>query len=957
MLNLNSRLLLRRITLSCIAIAITVPVTTYSGTYAATATAPKNSMEAVFELPPDREQTPETIGMCLKLLEDGNKLYQRKEFEKAVSKFQEAYGLSREIKYTDGEGMALTAMCNFYQDKNQATRAKELGENAIEVLTNSADKKALAQARVALARVYLALDNTVMAMEQLGLALTGFTDFSAADGEEISKVLLLAADMAIRTGHPREAVQFFEGAAGYAGQAGKTRDQVAIEVRIANMLLGLGYLTAGLEEANKALLAARNAQKPSPAELVCALNAVANAEYCLCEFAQARKRYEELLSIKVPEQTPLERAIYLEGYGFALLGTGDIELAKAQFDKAFPILKAQGNVLQRAQILNAMGMIATYQGDTVTATALLKQALEAAGLVTPKNAKLSIMVSQNLAAAQARGGENRNAKMQLTQTFAATNNKRFHDMVLEARTYAAYSDVCLNLKEYTEAEQAIQKGLELAQQINDDASLWRLYTNLAQVQMATQQVPNESLQSALSFFRSPQAGDFASPAQLSYPSRREEKGYELVSLLVSNGMIEQALLAAEQLKEEAFINEWHRRGGEVRVSDRDIYNDMVTRRAHLHAAENAATPSTMINDWKNWVMRFQHIAQENPSLAKLIAPVPIQLADVLKTVQSNRAAVIDYLVGSKSTIMFTLDTNRRLTAYKLNVGKDELEKQVASLLTASGKSDENARATEHRILSILYNELLPEEARKVLPANPDQTVVVIPDSVLFNLPFAALMSPTGKYFVETHTLTMAPSLNVLMDSPHHSADMSVVVSAPKPADANESSQITSVFEPAQVTTLAGKDSEIGKLQESAKSSSIIHVATAWPIPQNNPLHSVLPFPSQDAAGKVTANSLFDLNLPSDLAVLSASSVNAKDYRGNGVQVFARGLNYAGVRNVLMSLWVAPDPQRTSELVEFYRSHNKGLSQAQSLRKAQLLALSKDPSPRSWAAFQLLGPGF
>jgi CHAT domain-containing protein len=103
--------------------------------------------------------------------------------------------------------------------------------------------------------------------------------------------------------------------------------------------------------------------------------------------------------------------------------------------------------------------------------------------------------------------------------------------------------------------------------------------------------------------------------------------------------------------------------------------------------------------------------------------------------------------------------------------------------------------------------------------------------------------------------------------------------------------------------------------------------------------------------------LFELNLPSDLAVLSASSVNAKDYRGTGVQVFTRGLNYAGVRNVLMSLWVAPDPQRTSQLVDFYRSHNKGLSQAASLRKAQMLALSKDPSPRSWAAFQLLGPGF
>jgi CHAT domain-containing protein len=182
--------------------------------------------------------------------------------------------------------------------------------------------------------------------------------------------------------------------------------------------------------------------------------------------------------------------------------------------------------------------------------------------------------------------------------------------------------------------------------------------------------------------------------------------------------------------------------------------------------------------------------------------------------------------------------------------------------------------------------------------------------------------------------------------------------ADKNGDDSESGQIASVFDPAQVTKLSGKDAEINALQEQAKSNSIIHLAAEMKIPQNNPLASVVPLASQEAGNlPVTANSLFDLTLPNDLAVLSGTSVNAKDYRGNGVQVFCRGLNYAGVRNVLMSLWVAPDTARTSELVEFYRSRQQGLSQAQSLRKAQLLALSKDPSPRAWAAFQLLGPGF
>jgi CHAT domain-containing protein len=74
-------------------------------------------------------------------------------------------------------------------------------------------------------------------------------------------------------------------------------------------------------------------------------------------------------------------------------------------------------------------------------------------------------------------------------------------------------------------------------------------------------------------------------------------------------------------------------------------------------------------------------------------------------------------------------------------------------------------------------------------------------------------------------------------------------------------------------------------------------------------------------------------------------------------VFGRGLNYAGVRNILLSLWVAPDPERTDELMDFYKHKRAGLNQAQSLRKAELVALTKDPSPHAWAAFQLLGPGY
>jgi CHAT domain-containing protein/tetratricopeptide (TPR) repeat protein len=956
MLYQNSRALTARFAVFSLALSMLVTGTTFSGALAADNITDKNAMGQVFVLPPDREQTAENLALVNNYLEKGRAAMAKQEFDKAISNFQEAYGLAREIKHGEGEGEALTEMCLFYAGKGQLPRAKELGENAIEVLADTSNKKALGEARTALARVYLLQDNTYMAIRQLEAALQEFNDLGATDGDAASKVLLLAGDLGVRTGHVREALQFYEAAAGFSGQAGKSKTQVAVQLQVIAVLMMSGFYTGALEEASKAVSTAR--QSKNPDELVAALAAQANAQYCLCEFSDARKTYEELLPIKVPQQSIGSRAKLVQGYAFTLAATGDIDQAKQELEKVLPYVRRDGKADNRASVENALGVIDALQGNNQVAIGKLKSALDTTAMVTPKADHLQCIITQNIGSTMARAGQNRNAKVQYSNAVLLSHNKRFQDDIEEGRSLTGLAEVCLNLKEYPEAEQAARKGISISEKINDDAALWRLYTTLAQVQQANQLSATESLTSAVSYFRSPQAGDFATPSQITYPTRREDKGRELVSLLVSAGMIEQALLTAEQLKEEAFINEWHRRGGEVRAADRDIYDDMVTNRAHLHAAEEAGShPSNLMKDWRDWLGRFQHIAAENPGLARLITPVPINLQDVMKTVVSNKATVIDYLVGLQSTTAFIIEPNKKLSAISLPVGKDDLQAQVDSLLTASTKTDESARNTEKRILQLLYNELLPAAVASSLPSNADQTVVIIPDAMLYNLPFAALTEASGKFLVESHTLTMVPELNVLMNVPKQTKDLSVLVATDKTGEDSETGQITSIFDPAQVTTLTGKDAEISALQEQAKSTSIIHLANAMKIPQNNPLQSLLPWSVQGESAHPTANRLFALNLPSELAVLSATSVNSKDSRGNGVQIFSRGLNYAGVRNVMMSLWVAPDPGRTAELVEFYRSRQKGLSQAQSLRKAQLLALSKDPSPRAWASFQLLGPGF
>jgi CHAT domain-containing protein len=462
----------------------------------------------------------------------------------------------------------------------------------------------------------------------------------------------------------------------------------------------------------------------------------------------------------------------------------------------------------------------------------------------------------------------------------------------------------------------------------------------------------DSLASALSHFRSPQAGAFPSPERLDFPSSREDMGEQLVAMCAKVGLGDQALLTAEQLKEESFSNEYHRRGGQVRADDRDVYTELATQRAHLHAAESADNPTTCLKEWQAWMGRFGKLVAQNRPLARMVAPVPNSIKDLLKIAHDNHSTMLEYLVGSDSTVVFTVEQSGRIAATVLPVTAKQLQSQVTALLATSNGEDQKDKV----LLQALYTELLPTSVRNFLPKSPDQMVAIIPDGVLFNLPFAALMDAQGHYFIEQHTLTLASSAGVFLDSPpKYNAESGIVV-ATLPGTPNEARMISNVIGADQVTSLSGQNAET--LQEQAKGKATVHLASSMPI-SSNPMNALVPLApdKEDGGTKVTANRLFGLSLANDLVVFSGTAVNAKDIQGTAVKVFSRGLNYAGARNVIMSLWLEPDAARNSELAEFYKNKQSGLTQAQSLRRAQMLALSRDPSPRSWAAFQLLGPGF
>ena len=94
-------------------------------------------LPSLIEIP----QTPESIEKVIRFEDEGEKLFQQRMLDKALAKWQEAYGLSLEMKYAEGEGRSLTNMARVFIERGQFIKAKYMGENAIEVLGGVSDKK------------------------------------------------------------------------------------------------------------------------------------------------------------------------------------------------------------------------------------------------------------------------------------------------------------------------------------------------------------------------------------------------------------------------------------------------------------------------------------------------------------------------------------------------------------------------------------------------------------------------------------------------------------------------------------------------------------------------------------------------------------------------------------------------------------------------------------------------
>ena len=290
-----------------------------------------------------------------------------------------------------------------------------------------------------------------------------------------------------------------------------------------------------------------------------------------------------------------------------------------------------------------------------------------------------------------------------------------------------------------------------------------------------------------------------------------------------------------------------------------------------------------------------------------------------------------------------------------------LFRDLASDPRSGNRLDAAARA--------LFTTLLGPEFGDAPPAR----LVLSPDGELWNLPFATLRGPDGRYLCETTSVSLAPTLGIAGDlaalpPPSGRGILAVANSTfdgsstggrslgALPAAVIEAEKVTSLDGAAVLLADAGEDrfkaQDLGRFH-------LLHFATHT---LADPLHanraSIVLGTGEGEDGFLQAREIYRLALDAGLCVVSGCrSGDGGTAAGEGLLGLSHAFLSAGSRSVVLSRWDIPDEGAAFFMDAFYDAL-PGRRVEQALRSAQLacLASGRWSLPAWWGAYFVAGDG-
>ena len=661
----------------------------------------------------------------------------------------------------------------------------------------------------------------------------------------------------------------------------------------------------------------------------------------------------------------------LNNLGIAYLKTGNVKQALTEYQQALPIAQAIKDRALESKVLINLGEAANKLGDYKRAIDYDSQYLAIARAIGDRQGEAISL--GNLGVAYKSLGDYKRAIDYQTQSL--TIARAIADRLGEANSLGNLGLAYDSLGDYKRAIDYHNQSLAIARAIGDRQGEADSLNNLGLTLLDSgkPKAAEENLRNAIAVDESIRKDLGSNDAFKISIFETQASSYRLLQqALIAQNRTTEALLVAEGGRDKAFI-------------------ELLAQRQQLSSAP--APPS---------IAQIQQIAKQQHAT---LVEYSIAFDNLYIWVIKPTTEVTFHKVDIKKTNLGDAAEDTRVAASNVAEGRGVAHDVITSLVgktrstlktTIDSASSSDTTAKVHSLscrgnncLQQMY-QLLIQPIAKELPNNPDDQVIFIPHESLFLVPFAALQDENHKFLVENHTISIAPSIQVLelihqnklkLQSQQSASQNSVVgvnrsalvvgnptmpqvatkIGEPPqqlPALPGAQREAQSIAQVLKTQPLTGEQATLVAVKKLMERARIIHLATHGLL--DNLAEAGIPgvvalAPSKGDDGLLSANEVLDLKLNAELVVLSACDTGRGRITGDGVIGFPRALIAAGVPSIIVSLWQVSDQDSTVFLMpEFYRQLKNNPDKAHALRQAMLATMKKYPNPSDWAAFIFIG---
>ncbi len=363
---------------------------------------------------------------------------------------------------------------------------------------------------------------------------------------------------------------------------------------------------------------------------------------------------------------------------------------------------------------------------------------------------------------------------------------------------------------------------------------------------------------------------------------------------------------------------------------------------------------------------------------------PPTITEIQEIAQGQNATLVEYSLVGKELYIWVIDPTGTIHFRRQSLDEKPLETWVADQRQALGLRGRNRNPATIVVVENPNNspgyqtlqqsyQLLIQPIADFLPTDAHTPVIIIPQGVLFLVPFAALTDENGINLLEKHPLLYAPAISLLgatssnLDPLEIGKDPALVVGNPimpnDPETGDPLEQLSGAeLEALEIAPLLntqpliGADATKAAVMAKINNVAIAHFATHGLL---DDLETGVPgllalTPTATDRGFLTAADIFELPLKAQLVVLSACDTGRGNITGDGVVGLSRSFLTAGVETVIVSLWSVPDEPTRILMTEFYHQLQQHSNRAIALRQAMLTTRQRYPRQSNWAAFAVFG---